>query len=245
MSDETLVLDRDAAPDPDRAEGAPAIPDYLRETYAWAYLSPRSVRVLDRPLVVSSILWGNYRRLLAALLAELEPGQRVLQPACVYGDFSTRLARFLGPHGGLEVIDIAPIQVQHCRRKLADFPQARVRLGDAAALQAGTYDAISCFFLLHELPDHTKRLAVDALLAAVRPGGKAVFVDYHRPHPLHPLKPVTGLVFSLLEPFAGSLWRHEIEGFAGGSDAFTWSKETYFGGLYQKVVARRPGPTPD
>ncbi len=242
MSDETLVLDHDAAATPDLAEAAPAIPDYLRETYAWAYLSPRSVRVLDRPLVVSSILWGNYRRLLAALMAELAPGQRVLQPACVYGDFSTRLAQFLGPRGALEVIDIAPIQVQHCRRKLAGLPQASVRLGDAAAMQSGTYDAISCFFLLHELPDHIKRLAVDALLSAVEPGGKAVFIDYHRPHPMHPLKPVTGLVFRLLEPFAESLWQHEIESFAGGTDAFAWSKETYFGGLYQKVVARRHGP---
>ncbi len=187
MSDEALLLDRDAATRRGLAEGAPAIPDYLRETYAWAYLSPRSVRVLDRQLVVSSILWGNYRRLLEALLAELEPGQRVLQPACVYGDFSARLARFLGPRGELEVIDIAPIQVQHCRRKLAGLPQASVRLGDAAAVQSGTYDAISCFFLLHELPDPTKRLAVDALLAAVKPGGKAVFDDYLLPHPLHPL----------------------------------------------------------
>jgi SAM-dependent methyltransferase len=245
MSNETLVLDRDAAPDPDRAERAPAIPDYLRETYAWAYLSPRSVRFLDRPLVVSSILWGNYRRLLKTLLAELAPGQRVLQPACVYGDFSTRLAEHLGASGRLEVADIAPIQVRHCRRKLAGFPQASVRLGDAAAVQPGTYDAISCFFLLHELPDRTKRLAVDALLASVRPGGKAVFVDYHRPHPLHPLKPMTGLVFGLLEPFAKSLWRREIASYSSETEAFTWSKETYFGGLYQKVVARRIEADPD
>ena len=241
MSDDALALDRDAEARPEPAEGAPPIPDYLRETYAWAYLSPRSVRVLDRPLVVSSILWGNYRRLLAALLAELTPGQRVLQPACVYGDFSTRLAQFLGPRGELEVIDIAPIQVRHCRRKLSAFPWARVGLGDAAAPRSGTYDAIACFFLLHELPDRTKRQAVDSLLAAVRPGGKAVFVDYHRPHPLHPLKPVTGSVFRLLEPFAESLWRHEIESFAGGTDGLAWTKETFFGGLYQKVVARRHG----
>ena len=245
MGDDVLVLDRDAASHPDPAEGAPAIPDYLRETYAWAYLRPSSVRILDRPLVVSSILWGNYHRLLKALLAELDPGQRVLQPACVYGDFSTRLARFLGPHGELEVIDIAPIQVQHCRRKLASLPQASVRLGDAAAMQSGTYDAISCFFLLHELPDQTKRLAVKALLSAVKPGGKAVFVDYHRPHPIHPLKPVTGLVFRLLEPYAASLWENEIESLAGAADGFTWTKQTFFGGLYQKVVARRRGGPPN
>ncbi len=244
MGDDALVLDRDVVTPPEFAEGAPAIPDYLRETYAWAYLSPRSVRILDRQLVVSSILWGNYSRLLKVLLAELNPGQRVLQPACVYGDFSTRLARFLGPHGALEVRDIAPIQVLHCRRKLAAFPRARVRLGDAAAPQSATYDAIACFFLLHELPDHTKRLAVDSLLSAVRPGGTAVFVDYHRPHPIHPLKPVTGLVFRLLEPFAESLWHHEIGSFASVTEGFTWTKETYFGGLYQKVVARRQGERP-
>lgn len=48
------------------------------------------------------------------------------------------------------------------------------------------------------------------------------------------------LVFRLLEPFALGLVEREIADFASDRDAFVWRKTTYFGGLYQKVVAERP-----
>ena len=73
----------------------------------------------------------------------------------------------------------------------------------------------------------------------VVPGGKVVFIDYHDADHLHPLKPITNLVFWLLEPFAKSLCDHEIADFAGDADSFSWRKQTYFGGLFQKVVAER------
>ena len=72
-----------------RSVAEATVPDYLRDTYTWAYLRPESVWLLDRDSVVNAILWGNYRRLLRAALAELRPGQRVYQPACVYGDVSS------------------------------------------------------------------------------------------------------------------------------------------------------------
>lgn len=189
--------------------------------------------------MVSAILWGNYGRLLRAALAELRPGQRVLQPACVYGDLSPRIASFLGPQGRLEVHDVVPLQVENCRRKLEAFANASVAVRDAAERVDTDYDAVCCFFLLHEMPDHYKRRVLDALLGAIRPGGKAVFIDYHRPHWAHPLKGVMSLVFDLLEPFAKGLWTEEISNYASDRKAFTWRKHTYFGGLFQKVIAER------
>jgi hypothetical protein len=50
---------------------------------------------------------------------------------------------------------------------------------------------------------------------------------------------VTSLIFDTLEPYAKGLWRTEIATFAGNDPRFTWRKETYFGDLYQKVVATR------
>jgi len=221
---------------------APDLPAYLEDIYAWAYLNPRNLALLDRPWVVSAILWGNYQRLLRATLAELRRGQRVLQPACVYGDFSSRVAGFLGPHGRLDITDVAPLQIANCRRKIKPYPHATARVCDAADLGGGEYDAVSCFFLLHELPDAYKRRVVDALLASVRPGGKVIFVDYHRPHGAHPLKPAMRLVFATLEPFAKALWHGEIRDYASHPDRFSWSKQTIFGGLYQRTVARRDTP---
>ena len=218
---------------------APRMPPYLEEVYWWAYLRPASLAVFDHSPIVSAILWGNYNRLKRAAFAEIRPGQSVLQAACVYGDFSTDLAGHVGGDGRLEVIDVAPLQVDNCRRKLRNFPQAQARLADAAEPGGGPYDVVCCFFLLHELPDGHTRAVLDGLLSSVAPGGKAIFVDYHNAHPLHPLKPITNLVFRLLEPFAKGLCEHGIADFAGDAGSFVWRKRTYFGGLYQKVVAER------
>ena len=195
--------------------------------------------MLDNPMVVSAILWGNYARLKRTALEEVVPGQNVLQAACVYGGFSADLARRVGPAGRLDVVDIAPIQVENCRRKLAGLDHAWVRLGDAASPGGGPFEAVLCFFLLHELPESYRRAVVDGLLAIVGPGGKVVFVDYHRPHCRHPLRWVMNLVFRWFEPFAAGLLETEIAKLATDAGAFRWHKRTFFGGLYQKVVAER------
>jgi len=224
---------------------SPGLPDYLADTYTWAYINPRAVRLLDRPIVVSTILWGNADRLMRAALAQIAPASRVLQAAHVYGTFVQRLADRIGPRGSLEVVDVAPVQVERARAKLANRPHASVRRCDIAdpACSGGTsYDAVSCFFLLHEVPEWARRRIVDNLLAAVRPGGTIVFVDYHRPHPLHPLRPVMEIVFRWLEPFASSLFDATIESRSARARDFTWKRSTRFLGLYQVVVGTRKNP---
>jgi SAM-dependent methyltransferase len=226
---------------PNSSDLETALPAYLRDVYGWAYLTPWLANLLDRQTVVEAILWGNARKLIGDVLAEIGEGQRVFQPAAVYGDFSRRLAKKVGEGGHLEVRDIAPLQIKRTRRKLADLPQARVAWGDAAAPhESGLYDAVACFFLLHEVPDDIKTRIAAAMLSLVAPGGKAVFVDYHRPVGHHPLKVPMRAIFRCLEPFAVDLWKQEIEQWAGpAGEGFSWSKRTRFGGLYQIVVAER------
>lgn len=240
--DPPLVSARPAAVPPEVRHAeveAAVLPDYLVDTYSWAYLRPRSLHLLDRHIVVNSILWGNYRRLVKAACNEFASGDRVLQAASVYGNLSSRLAERIGERGFLDVIDIAPLQVAHCRRKLAGRNNARVRVADATVVGEHGYDGVCCFFLLHEVPDLQKRRIVNALLASVRPGGKVVFVDYHRPVRWHPLRPVMALIFRTLEPYAQGLISATIAGFAESPRDFAWRQETRFGGLYQLVVATR------
>ncbi len=217
------------------------LPDYLRNTYSWAYLNHRTVPWLDRPVVVSAILWGNASRLMDAAVREFTPGQQVLQAAAVYGDFSPRLARRLGEGGRLTVLDVAPIQIANTRRKLAPWPGAEARVADLTEPVEASFDAVCCFFLLHEVPTYARHRIVANLLEAVKPGGKIVFVDYHRPRWWHPMGPAMALVFRYLEPFANSLLAEEIATMVPQTADFEWRKETLFGGLYQKVVGVRRG----
>lgn len=231
-----------SAPFPRETSLSPSIPDYMIQTYSWAYINPLCVALLDHTFVVSLILWGNHKKLMGQALGEIGAGQSVFQASHVYGSFTSELAKVVGPQGRLEVIDVVPVQVERCRRKLANLPQARVRLADAATPGDGIYDVVSSYFLLHEVPDDYKRAIVNALLDRVGPGGKAVFVDYHKPLSRHPLKNLMNFIFRTLEPYACGLMDIEISDLARDAGAFTWRKQTYFGGLYQKVVAERREP---
>ena len=220
-------------------DGAPEIPDYLQDVYYWAYLNPRNVRLLDREIVVRTILWQQHRRLQRLAFADIEPGSRVLQSSNVYGSFSPNLVQHIGLQGSLDLVDVAEVQVNSARRKLQSYPNATVHHANILHFDKGPFDTVCCYFLLHELPDIHKREAVNLFLEKIVPGGKVVFVDYHKPRWWHPLKLITSLVFDTLEPFAKGMWRNEIRQFATKPELYNWRKETCFGDLFQKVVVTR------
>lgn len=222
-----------------------ALPDYLVHTYWWAYLHPLGIRVFERQWLVNAILWGNYRRLRDAALAELPSGtgSRVLQLACVYGDLTERLLDRLGPDGQLDVVDVAPAQLDNLRRKLAPTPRMRLFCQDSTRLQfdSGGFDSVLLFFLLHEQPHEARANTLRQALRVLRPGGRLVVVDYHRAGRWNPVGYLMAPVFAFLEPFAAELCGQDIrDGLPADAGIQELSRRTYFGGLYQKVVFQKP-----
>ncbi|GGP17930.1 rhodoquinone biosynthesis methyltransferase RquA [Silvimonas iriomotensis] len=217
------------------------VPEYLIDVYDWAYVNPRQVKRLDHNWVVKTLLFGNDQRLMRAYLNEIKPGDSVWQVAHVYGDLVTRAAQKVGPTGTFHLTDITPAQVRHGNAKLSGLPWASVFRADAASFAShATYDVVCSFFLLHEVPESKKHAIVDHMLARVPPGGKAVFVDYHRPRPWHPVGWLLRLVNAWLEPFAFALWHKSIPEYARHSGDFCWTRRTFFGGVYQCTIATRP-----
>ncbi len=217
------------------------IPSYLANTYWWAYLHPRAVHLFERQWLVNLILWGNFARLRDAALNELGTtiNGRVLQVACVYGDFTEHLVRRLGPQGSVDVIDVAPIQINNLHNKLKGSSRVTAHVQDSSALQFadGTHDGTVVFFLLHEQPADVRRKTISEALRVTKPGGKLVFVDYHKPRAYSPWRYLMVPVLTQLEPFAIDVWNHEIAiWLPEGSPVAKIEKQTYFVGLYQKVV---------
>lgn len=217
------------------------VPDYMIEVYDWAYVNPDHVKKLDHNWVVRTLLFGNDQRLMRAYLKELEPGMKVWQVAHVYGDLVQRAAAKVGPKGAFHLTDVTPAQVRHGSAKLADMRWAHVCQADAATFASDTrYDVVCSFFLLHEVPEAKKHAIVDHMLAKVPVGGKAIFVDYHRPAAWQPIGWLLRVVNAWLEPFAHALWQRQIPEYARYSGDFCWTKKTFFGGVYQCTIATRP-----
>ncbi|MBT8039601.1 MAG: class I SAM-dependent methyltransferase [Xanthomonadales bacterium] len=221
---------------------APAIPDYLEDTYWWAYLHPKALDLFEREWMVNLILWGNMKRLTQTVLDELAlaPGSRVLQVACVYGDFSNRVAGHLDRmESRLDIVDVAPIQVQNARKKLAGNDNVEIHHQDSTdmAFPDSAFDQTVVFFLLHEQPEEARRRTIEEAIRVTRPGGRVVFVDYHGPKKSNPMRYVMKPILTWLEPFAMDLWRHELPAFMPDNIAAgRLDSEFYFGGLYQKVT---------
>jgi ubiquinone/menaquinone biosynthesis C-methylase UbiE len=221
-----------------------AIPRYLEQVYWWAYVHPKAVHVFEREWLVNLILFGNYGRLRDAALAELGDTVhgKTLQVACVYGNLTPRLRERLAPDASLDVLDILPVQLKNLGNKLPADERVALLHGDSSSIACpdASYDQLLLFFLLHEQPEHVRRATLSEAMRVVKPGGKIVIVDYHRPVALHPLRLLMTGVFRKLEPYAMDLWEHEIEEFLPKHNGPARKHlQTYYGGLYQKLVLTR------
>lgn len=65
------------------------------------------------------------------------------------------------------------------------------------------------------------------------------FIDYHNPERYHPLRYLVRMYNRLYHPFVEKLWDRDIDTFAENRMDFVWRKSTYFGRMFQKVVATR------
>ena len=227
MNEETTATAELDSPDDPLAGQRPAhhpppVPGYLQETYWWAYLHPRAVWLFEREWLVNLILWGQMRRLTDAVLAELEAPlpAPILQVACVYGDFSRRLARGAAASGTqLHLAEIAPIQLENARAKLAGQGNVRFHRQDSSHLHFTNrmFSRTVVFFLLHEQPDHVRRRTIAEAVRVTRPGGRVVMVDYNLPSRGNPLRYLMRPVLKRLEPFALDLWETPLTTHAAGS----------------------------
>jgi len=230
------------------------IPEYLAKHYWWAYLSRFGVRFFDRELVISAILFGNYRRLVKRTLGLLKRGKigRTLQLTCVYGSLTPHLAEQVPPQD-LHVVDVAPIQLEATRRKLTRQASGSreiarmVRMNaEALAYADDSFDTIVIFFLFHELPAEVRERALTEALRVLRPGGRLLITEYGqytRTHPFHRLRPLRW-IFGNLEPFLPGFWKEDLTARVGAR-SWIYAKrltstleDLFFGGFYRVTQYR-------
>lgn len=220
---------------------APKLPAYIDLLYGDVYNDMDKSNLRDHKWSVQLRSLFQYQNLVNAAVREVKMNQRVLQMGATFGNELDQIAQRVGAYGCFDVIDINQHQVDRCLEKYGDiYPGMHFHCQDAAEFKTDApYDVVILFLLLSELPNITKAKVINAAMRAVKDGGSVIFIDYHNPERYHPLRYLVRMYNRLYHPFVEKLWDRDIDTFAENRTDFVWRKSTYFGRMFQKVVATR------
>lgn len=219
------------------------LPAYSAFLYGDIYNNLERSISMDTKFSANLRTFFQYNTLVSSLLKNIKKNQTVLQMGLVFGNEIDSVAQAIGSYGQYDIIDINSLQISRNQEKYGNiYPAMKIIQQDAATFKSTTkYDVVICFLLLQELPPVTKGKVINNALEALKDGGCAVFVDYHKPVFWHPLRYFVRMYNRLKHPFVEKLWDKEIDTFAKNKTEYSWLKSVFFGGMFQKVVATKKG----
>jgi ubiquinone/menaquinone biosynthesis C-methylase UbiE len=212
------------------------------------YSNRRLIRLIDFQPIISAILLFQYTRLVTAITSRLSRSdlrdKDVLITSCAFGNVIPRVVSAAVDAGARQVLiaDIIKNELDHAQEKLGAFPAKLQFLEDNATamkLPDGAVAANVMFFLLHELPNPLKAVALSEAARLLMPGGRLYVAEFHRPNP-RVLRALSWTYFKTFEPWGLALWDthdplEQIEALGG----FSCERRTFFFGNFQIIVATK------
>lgn len=217
-------------------------PEYMDVVYEGLYDNDALCEKMDSLWNCKLRTFMQYRNLVNALTYELSANQKVCQMGVVFGNQIDETALAIGAKGQYLIVDINDKVIKRTSNRCGKlYKNLEFVHNDAAKVRTPPiYDAVVCFFLLSMVPPKHKKLIIDNALKMLAPGGKAIFIDWHRPSKLHPLYLPTKLYNRLHHPFVEQLWDCPIQDLSDCDNKYyKWKTETLFGGMFQKTTALR------
>ena len=191
------------------------VPEYLARYYWWAYLWRWSIWFFDHQPVINAILFGQYDKLLARTLVQIETksAAKILQLTCVYGKLTPSLLS--GTHNEIYLCDAASGQLRLAQRKTrhaADRCHLARMNAECLGYRSDTFDQVIVFFLFHEMPVEARRNTYAEIARVTRPCGSVLITEYAampRHHWLYWFAPSRWLL-GYLEPFLPGFWQEDV-----------------------------------
>lgn len=217
----------------------------------WVYSNRFLIWLTDRPIIISAILFFNYKRLVNTVVGRMNPsleGKRVLQASCAFGNFSQKIAEKCISEGARKVVifDLIANEIKHTRWKLEKNHIAQncsYLLEDAIniAHKDESFDYVVIFFLFHELPFEKKVASLKEAARVLKPGGRLIFAEFHKPAAW--ILRVSGrCFFKVFEPYANEMWDDfNVHQILNEETLHHWktTKNRFFGGNYQVFTAEK------
>ena len=215
----------------------------------WIYKSPLFIKLADRMFVVSSILLFQYSKLVSRVVKRMNPsleGKRILQVSCAFGNVSEKIAESCARQNAEEFVltDIMQSELDNAERKLKRFDElCTYSKQDSTNLEFEdqSFDYVVAFFLPHELPFDKKVQHIKEAHRVLKPGGKIVFGEFHKPR-LKILEWLGRIYFKIFEPYATEMWDNFdiVEALEENTDStFKIEKDTYLFDNFQVLAAKR------
>jgi SAM-dependent methyltransferase len=147
--------------------------------------------VLDSGLGHGLMVWfmdaflfgGQLRKLRKTTinLAQLRPGEKVLDVGCGTGTLAMEAEKFVGEAGRVTGIDPGTEQIAYARAKAArrNLP-ADFQIGviENLAFPDQTFDVVLSTLMMHHLPGSLKRQGLAEVARVLKPGGRLIVADF-------------------------------------------------------------------
>jgi ubiquinone/menaquinone biosynthesis C-methylase UbiE len=138
-------------------------------------------------------------------LADVKPGDCVLEVGCGTGTLTLAAKRRTGPSGKVFGIDIIPGMIELSQRKAAQANEdVTFQLGsiDDIPFSANQFDVVMCSFMIFHMSENTRRKGIAEIYRVLKPKGRLLVLDLALP-----TQPLSRTIAQML---LGGMLQHDL-----------------------------------
>ena len=141
----------------------------------------------------------------------------------------------------LDALDLSPFYLAEAKKVLGSYDSVKYVEAPAENVptEDGTYDAITCVYLFHELPGEVRKAVLKEWMRVLKPGGKVFFVDSAQEGEVPYDRVLEGFTIIAHEPYYMDYTQKEIGGLFSEAGFEVDTTEVHW--VSKLLVATKPG----